>query len=99
MRRRRLFCLKSANRICRPDDCTKNTVFVRWAAGECITGIPRRMRFSTRLDSTIDLAQEPRVLHHFLCDFGLTDLPRRWKSSYEISLNRDRFLCYFLTVQ
>jgi hypothetical protein len=57
------------------------------------------MQFCTRFDSPADLAQEEWVLHHFLCDFGVEGACRRWKSSYEISLNRDRFLCYFLTVQ
>src|SRR6266404_6642787 len=99
MRLRRRFCSKSANRISRPADYTKNTDFARLAAARCTTWIQPRMQFCTRFDSPAELARKGWVLHHFLCDFGVEGACRRWKSSYEISLNRDRFLCYFLTVQ
>ncbi len=68
---RRPYCSKSASRICQPADCTKNSDFARWATDECITGIRWRTRSCARFDSTGELAQKPRVLHHFLCDFGV----------------------------
>ena len=75
--------------------------FARWAGGERITAIRRRMRFCTRFGSSADHDLKSRGFsHHFLCDFGKSPgLLTTVEISYEISLNRDRFLCYFLTVQ
>jgi hypothetical protein len=56
------------------------------------------MGFFTRFGSTADRLKKGRILHYFLCDFSVKGTWQPWKYSYEISLNRDRFLCYFLTV-